>query len=473
VSFLSSWTAPDTLRKKLLRWVLVPMAVLLVLNVVLIHQLGHASADRRHDRFLNDASKILLDQLRTTHGEVKFSVHSGAMSVLQEDSKDQVFYSLSGWQDEYQFGYADLPAPPLTADDAPVFYETSYMGRQMRMMAAIVPESDVASGRARVVIGKTLVLHDERAVEWMWRVLPLQVLLVLLTGVTLWWGVGRGLRPLTQLRNEVKRRSAMDLSPLPEGQVVAEVRPLIHGFNELLARLDTAFVMKRRFIADASHQLRTPLTGLKAQAELALRLDDAAEIRHSLEQICKAADHASHLANQLLLLARAEPGAELPAKKLDLHQLAKSVTEHWVLKALEKQIDLGFESDDHDARLPGNAMLLGEMLNNLLDNALRYTQCGGRVTVRLQATREALCLEVEDDGPGIPVEERERVFERFHRVLGSNQEGCGLGLAIVREIASQHHATITLLPGAEGRGTLMRVVFRRIALPDTLQQAGH
>ena len=473
MSHFLNWSAPDTLRKKLLRWVLLPMAVLLVLNVVLIHQLGHASADRRHDRFLSDTSKILLDQLRTNHGEVEFIVHSGALNLLQEDSKDQVFYSLSGWQEEYQFGYADLPAPPLSADDAPVFYETNYMGRQMRLMAAIVPETDVASGRVRVVIGKTLVLHDERAVEWMWRVLPLQLLLVLLTGITLWWGVGRGLRPLTQLRNEVKRRSSMDLSPLPEDQVVAEVRPLIHGFNELLARLDTAFVMKRRFIADAAHQLRTPLTGLKAQAELALRLDDAAEIRHSLEQICKAADHASRLANQLLLLARAEPGAHLPSNELDLRQLAKSVTESWVLKALEKQIDLGFEADDHDARLLGNAILLGEMLNNLLDNALRYTQCGGRVTVRLRATREALCLEVEDNGPGIPLEERERVFERFHRVLGTNQDGCGLGLAIVREIASQHHATITLLSGAEGEGTTMRVVFSRIALPDAVQQLGY
>jgi two-component system sensor histidine kinase TctE len=268
------------------------------------------------------------------------------------------------------------------------------------------------------------------------------------------------LRPLLQLRNEVARRSSQDLSPLPENKVVAEVRPLIHSFNGLMERLDESLILKRRFIADAAHQLRTPLGGLKAQAELAQLLDDPVEIRHSLQQISRAADHAAHLANQLLLLARAEPGAQDSMEELDLAGLARDVTRYWVQHALHKSIDLGFEIADSDFLIAGNALLLGEMLNNLIDNALRYTPSGGHVTVRISRDDETVVLEVEDNGLGIQECERERVFERFYRVLGSNQEGCGLGLSIVREVADRHCAEVSLLSGAEGVGTLVRITFR-------------
>lgn len=231
MSFYKRWLNPDTLRQKLLRWVMLPMVILLVLNIALIYRLGHQSADRRHDRFLNDVSRILLDQLRTNQGRVEFNLHSGAMNLLTEDKKDQVYFSMRGWQQDYQFGNANLPMPPGRLSQTPIFYEATYAGHPVRMMAAIMSETDVASGRVLVVIGKTLVLHDERAEEWMWRVLPEQILLTLFAGVMLWWGVGRGLRPLLQLRDEVAQRSSLDLRPLSEDTVVAEVRPLIHGLD--------------------------------------------------------------------------------------------------------------------------------------------------------------------------------------------------------------------------------------------------
>lgn len=459
MSFYKSWLNPDTLRQKLLRWVMLPMVVLLLLNIALIYRLGHQSADRRHDRFLNDASRILLDQLRTNQGRVEFNLHSGAMNLLTEDKKDQVYFSIRGWQQDFQFGNANLPMPPGRLSQAPVFYEATYAGHEVRMMAAIMPETDVASGRVLVVIGKTLVLHDERAEEWMWRVLPEQVLLMLFTGVMLWWGVGRGLRPLLQLRDEVSQRSSLDLSPLSEDTVVAEVRPLVHGFNELMGRLDESMILQRRFIADAAHQLRTPLTGLKTQAEIALRMDDAEGIRHSLQQMRLAADHAAHLANQLLLLARTEPGAQDGMDSVELVALAKNTTEYWLKAAWQKNIDLGFESEKSECFLNGNALLIGEMLNNLIDNALRYTQNDGQVTVRVHSYSDAVVLAVEDNGPGIELKDRERVFERFYRVLGSNQEGCGLGLSIVREIAHRHHGEVSLESGVDGRGTRMIITF--------------
>ncbi|MDD5612202.1 MAG: ATP-binding protein, partial [Gallionella sp.] len=283
----------------------------------------------------------------------------------------------------------------------------------------------------------------------------------LLTVVILWFGVDRAMLPLSKLRDEVKRRSSLDLSPLPEDDVVAEIRPLIHGFNELLGRLDASFALKRRFVADAAHQLRTPLTGLKAQAELALSLQNEEDIRHSLIQIRKAADHASHLANQLLLLARSEPGSQDQMRELDFIALAKATTEAWVPAALHKNIDLGFEFSGVNGRMLGNATLLGELLNNLLDNAIRYTPDAGRVTARVNVSGDKVALEVEDDGLGVPEAERDRVFERFYRVLGTNQDGCGLGLAIVREIAYQHNAKLSLQSGSNGQGTLIRVVFTR------------
>lgn len=457
MSLAGSLFAPGTLRQQLLQWVMVPMVILLVLNIALIYKLGHDSADRRHDRYLLDLSKLLLDQMHTNQGKVEFRLHGSALNMLSEDKKDKVYYSLRGWQQSYQFGSPDLPLPPGELSEKSVFYTASYAGHPVRMMAVIAPEADVSSGRVVVILGKTLVLHNERAEEWMWGVLPSQFFLTMLTGVMVWRGVGRGLRPLLQLRKEVMQRSSLDLSPLPEHLAFAEVRPLINGFNDLMARLDESLILKRRFIADAAHQLRTPLAGLKAQADLARQLDDPVEIRHSLQQISRAADHAAHLANQLLLLARAEPGTQDSLAEVDLAALARESTEYWVQSALQKGIDLGFESAGGDFFATGNTLLLGEMLNNLIDNALRYTQTGGQVTVRIDRAQGKIRLEVEDNGPGIPENERARVFERFYSVLGSDQKGCGLGLAIVREVADRHHAEIALLPGADGIGTLIRI----------------
>ena len=450
----------DSLRQKLLIWVIMPMVILLFLSIALIYKLGHESADRRHDRYLLDAGKLLLDQLSTVDGEVSLNLHSGVQAMLYADKKDQVYYSLSWGRPNFRFGAPDLPVPRGQLSEKPTYYVANYQGRPLRMMAAIMRDPDVAGGRVVVVVGKTLVLHDERAEEWMWRILPSQVVLTLFAGVMVWWGVGRGLRPLIQLRNEVMRRSSQDLSPLPENKVVSEVRPLIRSINEMMGRLDEALILQRRFVADAAHQLRTPLTGLKAQAELALLLNDPAEIRYSLEQMRIAADHAAHLANQLLLLARAEPGTQDSMEPLNLTQLARSTTEYWVQNAWQKKIDLGFECDQRDCLITGSSLMLGEMLNNLIDNALRYTNAGGHVTVRIRCDDESICLEVEDNGPGIPEQDRKRVFERFYRVLGTDQQGCGLGLSIVREIADRHHAAVKLLAGTDGVGTLMRITFR-------------
>jgi two-component system sensor histidine kinase TctE len=305
--------------------------------------------------------------------------------------------------------------------------------------------------------------RDEFARQIILRMALPQGILILLAGLAVWYGVGRGLAPLSTLRGELESRSHRDLSALSEEQAPREVRPLIHAMNDLLARLGTAIAAQQRFIADAAHQLRTPIAGLKTQTELALRQSQPGNAQETLRQLQTATEQSARLVNQLLSLARAEPGAKLGhvVERLDLARLARDATTEWVPRALARSIDLGYDGETGAAWIQGDPFLLRDMLGNLLDNAIRYTQRGGQVTVRVAGDGATVALSVEDNGPGIPGPERKRVFERFYRVLGTGTEGCGLGLAIVREIALSHHAGVELAPGADGKGTVVRVSFPR------------
>jgi two-component system sensor histidine kinase TctE len=292
-----------------------------------------------------------------------------------------------------------------------------------------------------------------------------QLLLIAMAGILIWYGVGRGLGPLDRLRDDILRRSHRDLSPLEASRVPAEVAPLAKALNELFERLDRAVAGQNRFIANAAHQLRTPLAGLKTQAELAMREDDVGAMRAALGRVSAAVDRSVHLVNQLLALAQADHSREhpTPTVPLNLSLLASEAAAEWVGKALDVHLDLGFETLDETIRVRGNADLLHELLANLIDNALRYTPEGGSITVRVARHAQGCVLEVEDNGPGIAPAERGRVLERFHRVEGTPGEGCGLGLAIVFEIANLHGATVAIGEGALGRGTRVSVVF-----PETL-----
>jgi two-component system sensor histidine kinase TctE len=248
---------------------------------------------------------------------------------------------------------------------------------------------------------------------------------------------------------------------VPEHGKPVEVMPLIGALNRLLSRLNAAIESQQRFIANAAHQLRTPLAGLKTHAELARRQPSTVELKSLLDMIAGETERTSHLVNQLLTLARAEPGETAGRQPVNLHEIIGRDVRTWVQRAVGKNIDLGFELED--AWVLGEPLLLRELFANLLDNALAYTQLGGRVTVRTAAREGETILEVEDNGPGIPEAEREKVFERFYRIAATGGEGCGLGLSIVAEIAERHGGRVELTPPPGGRGTLMRAVFPRLA----------
>jgi two-component system sensor histidine kinase TctE len=237
---------------------------------------------------------------------------------------------------------------------------------------------------------------------------------------------------------------------------------VVEALNGLFARLDNALSSHRRFVANAAHQLRTPLAGLHTQAELALRETDREALQRSLEQLHQASGRASHLINQLMSLARLEPrtGRPLQLEQLDLNELARSTTARWVPRALNADIDLGFESSGRALGVLGDRLLLEELLGNLIDNAMRYTPRAGEATVRVSETDKSPVLSVEDNGPGIPEDERILVLERFHRGRNAQQSpGSGLGLAIVREIAQTHGASVLIEAGPGGRGTAIRIKF--------------
>jgi len=242
--------------------------------------------------------------------------------------------------------------------------------------------------------------------------------------------------------------------------VPEEVRPLIIAFNDMMSRLDENLHAQQRFIADAAHQMRTPLTGLKMQTDLALLESDPEQIRSDLESIARSADRASHLINQLLSLARAEATSEkiYSVEQLDLVPIVREVALDLYPRAQVKGIDLGVEDPERPVLIDGNPVLLRELIKNLMDNAIKYTPSGGSVTARTLLTDFAI-LEMEDSGIGIPEADVERVFERFYRVLGSGEDGSGLGLPIVREIAELHRATVTLKGNPAGVGTIAQVVF--------------
>jgi len=289
-----------------------------------------------------------------------------------------------------------------------------------------------------------------------WLLLPLVVLVVVL-GLLIRAAVGRALAPLQQVRAEVSQRGVSSLHALDMHDMPDEVAPLVATLNELLVRLDEALIAQRRFIADAAHELRSPLTAVKLQAQLASRANTQSEREIALAQLTGGVDRAAHLVEQLLHMARLEPSARQSAfKTLSLDALIKKVVADFSAQADARDIDLGVGSCA-SINLTGQAESLRMLLGNLLDNALRYSPTGGRVDVELGKENNQAVISVYDSGPGIPEAERERVFERFYRVAGSDVPGSGLGLSIVRQVAVMHGGHIELNTATTG-GLSVRVV---------------
>jgi len=456
---------PRSLRRQLLVWLLTLLIPLLLIGTIASYYRANHFANLAYDRSLFRTTLALADQIEVDHGQVKADLPQIARDLLEYDKDDWIYYCIRGPNGELVTGQPDLPLPAVLPEAGDHLYYDAWLdGEELRVVAFSLPLSGTsAKGIALVLVAETRAKRTLMANEILATMMLPQLLIVLLAGVMVHFGVGRGLVALEKLRIAFSSRSMLDLSPVSEAGAPREVRPLLRAMNDLMQRLRLAITKQQRFIADASHQLRTPLAGLKTQAELALREQDPAQVQHALQQIRTSSTNLDHMVSQLLSLARAEPEAaeNMELLALDLSKLAQEITSAWVPQALAKNIDLGFACEDVDCQIMGNAVLLRELINNLIDNAIRYTPTNGHITVAVQQSAETIELVVEDNGPGIPKNKRERVFERFYRILGSDEEGCGLGLTIVHEIAMRHQAQVRIENANQSTGTKISVLFRR------------
>ena len=460
---------PSSLRKQILAWILLPLLALFAVNSILSYRVAISTANQAYDRLLLASVKAIADRVTIAGGEVSVDIPYVALELFESNVRERIFYKVSAPDGSTITGYDDLPPPPSAASrDRATFFRSEYHGESLYQAALYKQLYDpTIQGMVLVQVGETAESREALSRRILYDGLVRQGLLISFAAVLLSLGARYALKPLMRLRDSIAQRASTDLTPVDESGVQSEVRPLIEALNQHTGRIDRMINARVSFIADAAHQIRTRLAILKTQVEYGMRLEDPKALRDVLAGARGIVDETSRFFNQLLVLAHAEakavPGHD--AGPVDLASLAHSIAHEWVTEARLKQINLGFEGAESGVMVRGNALLLGELASNLLDNAIRYSHAGGTVTLRVKEEGGMVALEVEDNGPGIPESERAKVFGRFYRAPGLGQEGSGLGLAIAEEICRSHEATIELATAAGGRGLLARVLFRALPAP--------
>lgn len=459
-----------SLRHHLVNWLFTPLYLLLLFSTVTGYIAALQLSNQPYDLVLTERARLLASRFDlTTHDE------AAQPDLLLPDGASHLRFTLFDAQGRVVLGNARLPHPrprDLSAE-GPVLRNTTLSGEKVRLLVLHFRSTRRAPGsefvlvvsepvRNRLVLGRSILGNI---------VIP-QFIFILIAGLAVWIGLKRGFAPLEQLRQALARRPLNDPSPIDASQAPGEVRPLILELNRLIERLRAMLEQQRRFVANAAHQLRTPFAGLRAQAELAKREPVTEPVRRALEGICISAGRCNRLVEQLLTLARNDPDAhsEATATQNDLNRVAQDLAMEWAPEAVRQGIDLGFEGAGRPLLVDCNEGGLRDMIGNLIDNAIRYTPGGGRITVLTGATSAGTpWLRVEDSGPGIPVEERTKVFDRFYRVAGSGKPGSGLGLAIVAEVAERCGARVeigeTLGGGAAFRVDFMARTTRKAPAP--------
>jgi two-component system sensor histidine kinase TctE len=500
---------------EILDWMLAPLLLLWPMSVALTWLVAQSIANRPYDRALGETARALAQQVQlaelplgqgvpgpaapgTSAREpaptlsMRFQLPSSTDELLRADETDSVYFQVLGPGGELISGDRSLPVP---SDEEALTAELRYRDDQVQgepvrvayLWVATGPPLDGMTMAPLVQVAETLGKRSRLATEIIKGVILPQFVILPLAVLLVWFALARGIAPLGELQRRIRERAADDLSPIDEHDAPEEVSPLVRAINDLLERLDRSFATRKRFLADAAHQLKTPLAGLRTQAELAQREIDQGQrdpeaLKRSLQQIARSSQRAAHMVNQLLAMARAEDReTALRQHEVSLARLATETVRDFVPRALDKRIDLGYEgpgSDTHGRGLPGGARVLGhpvllrELVRNLVDNALQYTPPHGTVTVRVfeDPFGQVVVLQVEDSGPGIPAAERELVFQPFYRALGTDVDGSGLGLAIVAEIAHQHDAELTLedaraASDEAGPGARFTLRFKRLQRP--------
>ncbi|BDT59674.1 two-component system sensor kinase [Massilia varians] len=447
----------SSIRLRLLKRLVAPILVFNLLAASLTYLLAWTPAQRAFDQGLLDAAGALATRLRPGGAALDLPANlpaslPEAARALGVASPDASWFVVRDAQGRVLAGD---PAFPRRAGGEPVRDERMH-GQPVRVASLLVPGS---SGPVEVGVARTLAQRQQVRSAIVRALVLLEVVFSLALVGLVWFSVGNGLAPLARLRARLDARGSHDLAPLVDAGMPRELLPLVSAFNALLERIAAGARAQDDFRANVAHQLRTPLAGLRLQLEwLAGRHRDDPETVRSVELLLQANERMIRQANQLLALERAAPErfAQARFSALDLSSIVGESVQSFVERALRKDIDLGFELAP--SWLEGERHMLRDLVDNLVDNALRYTPAQGRVTVRCRPTPEGVVFAVEDSGPGIPSEKRARVFQRFVR-LDQHSQGSGLGLAIVREIGAAHGARVELGEGAEGSGLRVTVRF--------------
>jgi two-component system sensor histidine kinase QseC len=437
-----------SLKQRLLLTLLASIALVWLATAVFSYVDARHELDELLDAHLAQSVSLLLAQ---TGGE-REEIDTEHMPQLHKRARN---VAIQMWEQgrTLRLHSANAPAERLSPQDEG-FSDAVIGGKRWRVFSAWDDARHYL-----VQVGERYETRDEIAASLAKNLLlPLLFALPLL-GLLVWLNVARGLRPLAALGRQVAERDPGNLGSLDAGKVPAEVLPLIENLNRLFARVAQLIDNERRFTADAAHELRTPLAGLKTQAQVARASANDSERRQALEQVIAGCDRATHLVQQLLTLARLdpdEPGSK--AQPCDLQQLARTAVAELAPFALAKNVEIEL-AEGGAVPMSGHAGLIAILLRNLIDNAVRYSPAGGSVRVRAQADVQGATLTISDQGPGIPADERAKVGQRFYRILGTEEFGSGLGLSIVKRIAELHGASLSLADGDAGKGLSVSVSF--------------
>lgn len=465
--------AEKSLKQHLTLWVLIPLFVVLSVSAYISYYRALYFANLAYDRSLFRAALALADQVDYIDGQVMINLPQVAKDLIDYDADDVIYYRISDPDGRLVLGEETLKIPKHLPKASKHFYYDDVLNKEpIRVVAFSLPiDSNIKKANILVQVAETRVKRERMVTEIVEEMLLPQLLIMILATALIFVGIKRGLRSLQPIQQAINQRSHLDLAELDAHKAPIEIQPLIGAMNNLMRRVREGVKSQQEFIADASHQLRTPIAGLHTQAELALREKNPAHIHDALSLILTSSSRLSHLLNRLLSMASVDHAADkkTPLSPVNLVKIVTEITSEFIATARQKHIDLGVDIAQEQAIILGDELMLREMLSNIIDNAVIYTPAHGMVTVSLTQDQNSVLLSVIDNGIGIPMEERQRVFERFHRLHDNEGEGCGLGLAIVQEIVHAHNASIRLedgliQPEAGGFGTKVIIQFARHTL---------
>lgn len=455
----------SSLRKKLLLLLVPPLLILILIASSILFRFAIVEQRDAFDNALYDSAYSIYQLIQKSDDSIEnLSLPKNEKQFILNDQSDVIFYNVVDTNGKVLNGDSDAGLIPQIKEQAsnPSFRDGIVNNLNVRIVSTLVKiQRNGDELPVYIQVAETLNKRQALASHVLIDIIVPQVLLVLFTIGIIWFGVERGLQPLFDLQAAVSKRSYLDLSAIEMPDVPTEVMILVNSVNSLMRQLESVLSAQNRFIADAAHQLRTPLAGAQAQLELALLEGDPEQHKQLLERVSASMERLSHTITQLLSLARNQQDAShnMVLSPVNLNQIAQEVTTDMVPTAIKKGLDLGFEAATQNTMILGDSKRLKEMLYNLVDNAVLYTPAGGKITVKVQREAGEIVLSVIDNGPGIPKAEREKVFERFHRVMGTGQEGSGLGLAIVMEIAQLHQANVEISDEPKKKGLNIQVSF--------------